>query len=107
MTTALLYVPKTAKRGEVMTLKAVFSHVMETGYRREVTGKVIPRDIVKHVTCHYDGVEVFRAEFSPAVAANPFISFTTLATRTGTFTFTWIDEAGHSWSEKAELIVTE
>jgi sulfur-oxidizing protein SoxZ len=106
MSTALLYVPKTAKRGEVVTLRAVFSHPMETGHRREVNGKVIPRDIVNAFTCRYDGAEVFRAEFFPAVAANPFISFTTIATVTGPIVFTWKDDAGKTYTETAVLTVT-
>jgi sulfur-oxidizing protein SoxZ len=105
MTTALLYVQKTAKRGEIITLKAIASHPMETGHRREVTGKVIPRDILNQMTCHYDGVEIFRADFFPAIAANPFISFTTIATQSGPITFRWVDDAGKVYTEKTELTV--
>jgi sulfur-oxidizing protein SoxZ len=89
-----------------MTLRAVASHPMETGYRRDVSGKVIPRDILNKLTCTYDGTEIFRAEFFPAVAANPFISFTTVATKTGAIVFTWTDDAGKTISETAQLTVT-
>ncbi len=106
MATALLYMPKTARRGEVITLKAVFSHPMETGYRRDVAGKPILRDIITTFTCRYDGVEVFRADFHAAIAANPFISFTTVATSSGQVIFTWTDGAGKSWSETAQLSVS-
>jgi sulfur-oxidizing protein SoxZ len=106
MATALLYTPKTAPKGEIVTLKAVFSHPMETGHRRDVRGRAIPRDIVKAFSCRYDGAEVFRADFSPAVAANPFISFTTIATSSGPIVFTWTDDAGKTWSETAQIVVT-
>jgi sulfur-oxidizing protein SoxZ len=106
MATALLYVPKTARRGDVLALKAVFSHPMETGYRRDVAGKPIMRDIITTFTCRYDGVEVFRADFSPAIAANPFIFFTTIATVSGPLVFTWTDGAGKSWSETSQLAVS-
>jgi sulfur-oxidizing protein SoxZ len=106
MATALLYVQKTAKRGDVVTLRAVFSHTMETGYRREMNGKVIPRDIVHTFTCRYDGAEVFRAQFFPAIAANPFISFTTIATTTGPVAFSWTDDAGKTTTETTVLTVT-
>jgi sulfur-oxidizing protein SoxZ len=105
MATALLYVPKTAKKGDIVALKAVFSHPMETGYRRDVSGKAIPRDIVSKFACTYAGEEVFRADFFPAVAANPFISFTTVATVSGPLVFTWTDDAGKSWSETTQLTV--
>jgi sulfur-oxidizing protein SoxZ len=106
MSTALLYVPKTAKKGEVITLKAVFSHPMETGHRRDVRGKAIPRDIIATFSCRYDEAEVFKADFHPAIAANPFISFPTIATVSGPIVFTWTDDAGKSWSETAQLVVT-
>jgi sulfur-oxidizing protein SoxZ len=106
MSTALLYTPKAARKGEVITLKAVFSHPMETGHRRDVRGRAIPRDIVAKFTCRYDGVEIFRADFFPAVAANPFISFSTVATVSGPIVFTWTDDAGASWSETAQIVVT-
>jgi sulfur-oxidizing protein SoxZ len=105
MANALLYVPKMAKAGEIVTLRAVASHPMETGYRRDVSGKVIPRDILSKLVCTYDGAEIFRAEFFPAVAANPFISFTTTATKTGPIVFTWTDDAGKTISETAQLTV--
>jgi sulfur-oxidizing protein SoxZ len=106
MSTALLYVPKAAKKGDVITLKAVFSHPMETGYRRDVRGRAIPRDIVSKFSCRYDGAEIFRADFHPAIAANPFISFPTIATVSGPIVFTWTDDAGKSWSETAQIVVT-
>ncbi|MGL4637229.1 MAG: thiosulfate oxidation carrier complex protein SoxZ [Beijerinckiaceae bacterium] len=106
MATALLYTPKTAKRGEIIALKAVFSHPMETGYRKDVAGKTIERDIITTFTCRYDGAEIFRADFSPAIAANPFISFTTVATNSGPIVFTWTDGAGKSWNETAQLAVS-
>jgi sulfur-oxidizing protein SoxZ len=105
MATALLYVPKSAKKGEIISLKAVFSHPMETGHRRDVSGKAIPRDIISKFACTYDGAEVFRADFFPAVAANPFISFSTVATVSGPIVFSWTDDAGKTWSETTLLTV--
>ena len=76
---ALINVPQKAKRGEVIAIKSLISHVMETGFRPNSTGQLIPRDIIKEFVCTYNGTEVFRAEFYPAVSANPFVSFTTVA----------------------------
>ena len=71
---ALIHVPASAKRGEIIEIKALISHVMETGYRIGITGQPIPRDIIEDFVCTYNGEEVFRAKFSPAIAANPFMS---------------------------------
>jgi sulfur-oxidizing protein SoxZ len=89
MASALINVPERAKRGEVIEIKALISHPMETGYRRTQVGEVLPRDIIRQFVCTHDGTEVFRAELHPAIAANPFIAFTTIAVESGTLAFQW------------------
>lgn len=107
MANALIDIPKSARKGDIITLKALVSHAMETGYRREISGAVIPRLIIHTFTCHYDGGEIFRAELFPAMAANPLIAFTTVATRSGPITFTWTDDAGVTITETASLVVAD
>ena len=94
MARTLINVPKTAKRGDVIEIKTLISHPMETGYRAGTNGSIIPRDIITLFTCAYNGEEVFRAELSPAIAANPFISFHTVAMESGTLTFRWTGDNG-------------
>jgi sulfur-oxidizing protein SoxZ len=105
MARALINVPKTAKRGEVIEIKTLISHIMETGYRIGVTGQPIPRDIIDNFICMYNGEEIFRAQLYPAIAANPYISFFTVATESGTMTFTWTDQHGQSQVQIAVLTV--
>ena len=102
---ALINVPQKAKRGEVITIKSLISHVMETGFRPNATGQLIPRDIIKEFVCTYNGTEVFRAEFFPAVSANPFVSFTTVATESGTITMTWRGDNGFHATESVAITV--
>jgi sulfur-oxidizing protein SoxZ len=102
---ALINVPARAKRGEIVEIKTLISHVMETGYRRTQLGASIPRDIIRLFVCTYDGTEVFRAELHPAVAANPFIAFTTVATESGTLQFRWTGDNGFSVTESATITV--
>lgn len=102
---ALINVPKTAKRGDVIEIKTLISHIMETGYRIGVTGQPIPRDIIDDFVCLYNGEEIFRAQLYPAIAANPYISFFTTATDSGTMTFTWTDQHGQSQVQIAEITV--
>ena len=79
MARPLISVPAEGKRGEVIEIKTLVLHPMETGYRHEYTGAAIPRDIIHSFRCTYNGEEIFRAELSPAIAANPFLSFSTVA----------------------------
>ena len=102
---ALINVPTRAKRGEIVEIKTLISHVMETGYRRTQLGAAIPRDIVTRFVCIYNGTEVFRAELHPAIAANPFIAFSTVAVESGTLTFQWTGDHGFSATESARITV--
>jgi len=105
MARALINVPAKAKKGEVIAIKTLISHEMETGYRVDNVGKRIPRDIINLFVCTYDGQEVFRAELYPAIAANPFLSFFTVATASGTLEFKWTGDNGFSVSETASITV--
>ncbi|MEA2928447.1 MAG: sulfur-oxidizing protein SoxZ [Hyphomicrobiales bacterium] len=102
---ALINVPKTAKRGAVIEIKTLISHIMETGFRHDTNGEVIPRDIVTSLSCKFNGEEVFSAQFYPAMAANPFVTFHTVATESGTLAFHWIGDNGFEATEEAKIVV--
>jgi sulfur-oxidizing protein SoxZ len=55
--------------------------------------------------CTYNGTEVFRAELHPAISANPFLVFSTVATESGTLTFKWTGDNGFSVTESAPIVV--
>ena len=105
MTAALINVPKKAKRGDIIEIKTLMSHIMETGYRHTTSGQIVPRDIITSFACRYNGSEIFRAEFFPAIAANPFISFFTVAKESGKFEFEWIGDKGFSETASASITV--
>ena len=105
MASALINVPERAKRGEIIEIKTLISHTMETGFRRTQLGVLIPRDIIRRFVCTYNGTEVFRAEFHPAISANPFIVFSTVATESGTLAFHWTGDNGFSVTESAAVRV--
>ncbi|MGF1526736.1 MAG: thiosulfate oxidation carrier complex protein SoxZ [Candidatus Competibacterales bacterium] len=106
MTNVRIGVPRTAKRGEVLEVRTLIRHPMESGFRRDSRGQAIPRDILKVFTCHYNGVEVFRGEFFPAVAANPYLTFYTKATESGELTFRWVDQRGEAVTETVAIEVS-
>jgi sulfur-oxidizing protein SoxZ len=105
MARALINVPPKAKRGAVIEIKTLISHPMETGYRHDETGRAYPRDIINRFVCTYNGTEVFRADLFPAIAANPFLSFFTVATESGKFEFTWTGDNGFAVTETANITV--
>ena len=105
MARVVVNVPAEAKRGEVIEIRTLAAHPMETGFRRTQLGELIPRDIIRSLVCTYNGVEVFRAQLHPAIAVNPLIAFTTVATETGTLEFRWSGDNGYSASHSAAIKV--
>ena len=101
----LIHVPPKARRGEVIEIKTLVSHPMESGFRVGTNGNQIPRDIIALFTCRWNGSEIFRAEFSPAIAANPFLSFFTTARDSGTLEFHWSGDNGFAVTETAAISV--
>jgi len=105
MARTLINVPAKAKRGEIIAIKTLISHIMETGFRHSNLGVRIPRDIIDTLVCTYNGEEIFRAALYPAIAANPFITFHTVATESGTIAFQWTGDNGFSVKASAKIAV--
>ncbi len=105
MAAALINVPAKAKRGQIIEIKTLMSHIMETGFRRTAAGELLPRDIITTFTCRFNGNEIFRADLFPAIAANPFFSFFTAATESGKFDFEWVGDNGFSETASASITV--
>jgi len=105
MARALINVPPKAKKGDIIPIKALIQHDMETGYRHTASGEVVPRNIITSFTCRFNGNEIFRADMFPAIAANPFITFFTTATESGKFEFEWTGDQGFSETASASISV--
>jgi len=105
MARAIVNVPGTARPGEIIEIRTLIAHPMETGYRAEADGRRVPRNLIRRLTCTYNGTEVFAAEFFAAVAANPYCVFHTVATESGTLRFTWEGDDGFVQTETVWLTV--
>ena len=105
MARVLINLRARARRGELIEIKTLIAHPMETGYRLGPTGAAIPRDIIRRFLCTYNGEEVFRAELFPAIAANPFIAFFTVAAESGEIVFSWTDDHGETQTEVRQITV--
>ena len=102
---ARVAMPALAKAGDIVEIKALIRHPMETGYRVDSVGRKIPRHIIERFTETYDGVEVFRMDMTQGIAANPFVAFSTRATKTGELVFRWHDSTGEVFVVRRTLTV--
>ena len=94
-----------AKIGDLIEVKTLISHVMETGQRKDKDGKTIPRNIINTFTASYNGKPVFKAELQQGISANPYIAFYMKVPGPGEFELTWLDDAGAKVTEKVKLNV--
>jgi sulfur-oxidizing protein SoxZ len=98
-------VPHEARRGEVIAIRIVIQHAMETGFRPDSAGRLVPRNVINHFSCRYNGAEVFDAELSSGIAANPYLEFYTVAQASGEFEFHWVDDSGEEGSARQPIQV--
>ena len=98
-------VPKKAKKGDVIQIKTLISHPMETGQRRNEQGEILPRKIINRFVCTLNGKEVFSVDLQPGISSNPYLVFDVRVMESGTFEFTWTDDDGtvHKKSAKIEV----
>lgn len=99
-------VPKAAAKGEIIEIKSLISHPMESGQRKGKDGNLIPRQIINKFIVTFNGKEFFSSDWAPAVAANPYMAFFMRAEESGTMEFTWIDDDGSKYTAKKDLKVT-
>ena len=98
-------VPAQAKVGEIIEIKTLISHEMESGQRKDSAGKTVPRDIINTFQAAFNGKPFFTAEWFPSISANPYQSLFFRAKESGELTFTWKDDSGAEQKATAKLTV--
>jgi sulfur-oxidizing protein SoxZ len=101
-----LRVPSEAKKGDIIVIKTLVAHPMETGLRKDEAGKPIPRQIINSFVCTFGGHEVFRADLEPAISANPYFEFTVRVEESGVFAFAWTDDNGAVTTAEQSITVS-
>ena len=96
-------VPKTASAGEVVTIKALISHKMESGQRKDADGNLIPRSIINRFTCDLNGQNVVDVAIDPAVSTNHYFEFDATVDAAGEFKFTWYDDDGDVYEDTQSI----
>lgn len=99
-------VPKKAKAGDVITIKTLINHKMESGQRKDKQGNQIPRMIINSFVCTFNGTPVFSCDIEPAISANPYMQFNAKVEEAGEFEFVWKDDEGSTYSTKKKIAVS-
>ena len=97
--------PKKAAAGEVVTIKTLISHTMESGQRKDKDGNVIPRSIINRFTAEYNGKSVIDITLEPSISTNPYFEFDATVPEAGEFKFTWYDDDGSVYEDTKSVAV--
>ena len=93
---------RAALKGDMVEVRVLMSHIMETGQRKDAAGKVIPAWHISDVTASLNGKQVMSAEWGPAVAKNPFLQFNIKGAKAGDkVAVTWKDNKGDTRTDEA------
>ena len=106
MTKPRVKLPDTIKIGDIIEIKALISHPMETGQRRDTTGDRVARHIIKSFQATFNGQTVFNADLQPGISANPFLAFTMKVIGPGDLEFVWTDDNDQTVVERQRLILS-
>jgi len=99
-------VPKKAAAGDVITIKTLISHKMESGQRKDGDGNLIPRSIINRFTADFNGQNVVDVALEPAISTNPYFQFEATVPESGEFTFTWYDDDGSVYDTSKKITVS-
>ncbi|MDO8319734.1 thiosulfate oxidation carrier complex protein SoxZ [Rhodoferax sp.] len=90
--------------GDKATVRVLMSHEMESGQRKDSTGKLIPAMHINEVTASHNGKVVMTAEWGPAVSKNPFLQFNVKGAKAGDkVAITWKDSKGDTRTDEATV----
>lgn len=87
-------IPKSARPGEIITIKTLISHRMESGQRRDDDGSIVPRAIINRFVVAFEGETVLDVAMEPGISTNPYFQFHARVPAAGEFQFTWYDDDG-------------
>jgi sulfur-oxidizing protein SoxZ len=90
--------------GDKAVVRVLMAHEMETGQRKDASGKVIPAWHIQDVVAQHNGKTVMTAQWGPAVAKNPFLQFNIKGAKAGDkITISWVDNKGDKRTDEATV----
>ena len=90
--------------GDKATVRVLMSHEMESGQRKDSSGKLVPAHFINEVSATLNGKLVLTAEWGPSVSKNPFLQFVVKGAKAGDkIAVTWKDNKGESRTDEATV----
>ena len=103
---ARIRLPDRIAQGDLITVNAIVSHPMDTGFVRTADGQPIPAYFLRDVVVSYAGEQVARFEWTSGVSRDPIVSFTLRADKEGPLTMVWTDNKGGTFKQSVNIAFT-
>ena len=88
-------------RDGVIDVRVLMAHPMETGFRKDASGKTIAQHFINDVQATSGGRTVLTAKWGQAVSQNPFLQFRFRGAKPGDrVTVTWVDNLGETRTDE-------
>ena len=82
-------------KGDVVEVKVLMSHPMETGRRKDDFDRVVPAHFVQLLTATLNGKPVLEAQWGTGISKNPYLTFRLKGAKVGDIVaVTWHDNLG-------------
>ncbi|PWB45635.1 MAG: thiosulfate oxidation carrier complex protein SoxZ [Nitrosomonadales bacterium] len=92
-------------QGDTADIKVLMNHIMETGLRKDAkTGQLIPAHHIQTINVTVGGKVVLDAQWSGAIAKNPFLGFKVKGAKAGDkVVINWVDNKGDKRTDEAAI----
>ncbi len=87
----------------VVDVKILMKHDMESGQRKDASGKIIPAWFISALNVKAQGKDVFNAQFGPAVSKDPFLNFKYKGAKGDKLVVNWVDTKGDKRADEATV----
>ena len=92
-------------QGDKTTVRVLVGHEMESGQRKDATGKIVPPWFIQEVSATWNGKTVISAQWGTAVSKNPFMQFSFKGGKVGEkVVVSWTDNHGDKRSDEAVIV---
>jgi sulfur-oxidizing protein SoxZ len=91
-------------QGDKCLVRVLMSHEMETGQRKDASGKLVPAHFIQTVSATHNGRLVLSASWGPAIAKNPFLQFSFAGAKAGDkIVVNWVDNKGDTRTDESTI----
>jgi sulfur-oxidizing protein SoxZ len=91
--------------GYITRVRVLIQHPMETGFRFDVNGQAVPKNVIHTLNAEWNGVKIFKATLGSGISADPFLEFQVHTPQSGELVLRWSDDAGETAEARTRVVI--